>query len=371
VFNDGTWRRWTGSTWLTLKSGLSTTAEWSFTNFQGNLPGINLIGANGVDGLHRYDGSTVQAFGDAPQGIKYITTYQNRLWGAVGKEILACALDQPDQWNLFNGTEEESYGKEMESTRGENVNGLSGSLTKLTISMPNSLHELYGSVPSDFATRLVTEDEGVSNHKSMTTLLGIMRFIHRNGIFEYAGGVLPSNEFSQIVGPYAQQVDSQTVAGSDGKKLYFGIGGEILVYDPRPGIEAWNVWNGINPLHMVQLKNELYIGGTVDGIDPIQWHAVSKPFNNGSMAQRQRWYKMWIIVDLAPGSILNVYLSPSASGEDWTLIKTVSGGNLQSQRVMIPVKDFAMEHWIRMKLAGTGWARIHEITRQQRALPMY
>lgn len=74
VFNDGTWRRWNGSTWQTLLSNLNTSADWTFTNFQGNLDDVNLIGCNGVDGLYRYDGNAVQKFGDADDKINFITT---------------------------------------------------------------------------------------------------------------------------------------------------------------------------------------------------------------------------------------------------------------------------------------------------------
>lgn len=53
-------------TWTTVLSGLDTSAEWSFCNFQGNLSGINLIGANGVDPIKRYDGNTAQNLSGAP-----------------------------------------------------------------------------------------------------------------------------------------------------------------------------------------------------------------------------------------------------------------------------------------------------------------
>lgn len=374
VFNDGTWCKWTGSAWSTLASGLSTTAEWSFTNFQGNLEDINLIGSNGVDQIKRYDGSTVQNLANAPAKGNYITTYQNRLWCAFGMEIRACSVDNPTDWSTFDLEDGSSFGKTMESTRGENINMLSGSLSKLTIGMPNSLHELYGDVPSNFNTRLVTEDFGLANNRSAITFDGVMKFIHNTGIYEFFGGVLPEQDFSLIIQKYLSNIHD-AVAGADSDRMYFYLGDRILVYDPR--VPAWSVWDGFKPVCFAAMKNDLYIGdntgrvlklgGDTDAGNPIPWHWVSKPFTSQSMAQKIRWYKLWIVVDLEPGSALKVFLSRSAEGEDW---KEVTA-SMQGRRVIIPIDQFANENMIRLKLSGTGKMKLHEVTRQYREMPLH
>ncbi|MFW5438120.1 hypothetical protein [Paenibacillus apiarius] len=381
VFDDGAWRRWNGSEWKYLDGGLNMEADWSFTSFQGNLDDINLIGSNGKDTIRRYDGSTVQYLSGAPAKGNYITTYQNRLWCAVGKELHACALDRPTEWNKFEGVQDDSYAKDMESSRGEDINMLTGSLTKLTIGMPNSLHELYGSMPADFNVRLITEDMGLANNKAAITQEGFMRFMHPVGIFEYGGGVLPNKTFSDVIGKYVTGITKESAAGSDGTKLYFLIPPDrLLVYDPRPGIQAWSIWRGIPATHFVMMQNQLYIGdaqgrvlrleGSTDGGNAIAWSCTTKPFNGASAAMKQRWYKMWIVVELA-GS-MDVHLSPSISGDDWVHVQSISGGSSpQVRRVIIPVAQFAMENWIRVRFSGTGWARIHEFTRQTRQLPLY
>lgn len=381
VFNDGTWRKWTGSAWTTLKSGLDTSAMWSFTNFQGNLDDINLIGCNGVNGLHRYDGSTVQTFGNAPTDLKYVTTYQNRLWGASGKELLACALDRPAEWKLFELTEEDSYGKEIETSRGENINMLSGGLTKLTIGFPNALKELYGGLPSDFNDRLVTEDTGFSSNMAAVTHNGILRFIHDTGLYEYAGGSLPSKEFSEIIRNYPYSANTSSAAGTDGEQLYFQVGDKALIYDSRTDVNVWSVWREINATCFTMFKGDLYFGdnsgrvlkfgGVNDAGIPINWSATLKPFGSGSLAQKLRWYKLWVVADLAVGSTIKVYLSRSVSGDDWELVQSATGTGLGVARILVPVGKYALENWVRIKLEGTGWARIHEVTRQTRQMPLY
>ncbi|EJW14457.1 hypothetical protein M5X00_30005 [Paenibacillus alvei] len=380
VFNDGTWRRWNGNEWSQLASGLNTSADWSFTSFEGNLDDINLIGSNGADPIKRYDGSSVRDLSGAPAKGNYITTYQNRLWCGVGKELHSCALDRPTEWQKFQGLEDDSYGKDMESTRGEDINMLTGSLTKLTIGMPNSLHELYGNVPSNFNTRLITEDTGLINNKSAITQEGYLRFMHKNGIFEYAGGVLPNKGFSDVIEKLIYGITPESVAGSDGTKLYFQLPDKLLVFDPRAGVQAWSIWRGIQATHFVTMQNQFYIGdaqgrvlrleGSTDAGNPIPWSVTTKPFNGSSAAMKQRWYKMWLVVELT--GTMEVHLSPSISGDDWVHVQSISGGSSpQVKRVIIPVNKFALENWIRVRFSGTGWARIHEFTRQTRQLPLY
>lgn len=379
VFNDGTWRRWKNNEWTTLASGLNTSAEWSFTNFQGNFDEVNLIGCNGVDPMKRYNGSTVSNLSGAPSNGKYITTYQNRLWCAVGVELWACKLDNATIWDSFLN-DDASYRKTMESSLGEEINMLSGSLTKLTIGMPNGLHELYGSRPSDFNTRLITEDTGLANHKSAVTQEGFMRFMHNTGIYEYGGGVAPEKSVSDIVSKYLTGINDQSAAGTDGTKLYFNIPDDkMMVYDPRSGVQAWSKWIGIKAVHFVSMQGKLYIGdaqgrvlrleGLNDAGNSIPWYAITKPFNGGSAAQKMRWYKLWVVIELT--GTMQIHLSPSITGDDWTLVQTIASSGTQVKRVIIPVASFAREHWIRVKFSGTGWARIHEFTRQTRQLPLY
>lgn len=383
VFSDGTWRKWNGSSWTTLLSGLNTSADCYFTNYQGNLSDINLFMTNGVDTMRRYDGSSISAISGAPAGANFITTFQNRLWVGVGKELHACALDQPDQWSLFNGNDEDSYARDMESTAGEDINMLSGSLTKLTIGMPNSVHELYGGVPSDFSTRLVTEDGGFSNNKSAATQSGLMRFMNKFGIYEFAGGTIPDKSFSEIIRKYLSNINTDSCSGSDGERLYFFVPpNTLLMYDPRPGIEAWNVWQDIRSTCFLEMNNDLYIGtsdgrvlrlgGTNDGGNAISWYAITKPFTAGSIAQKTRWIKMYTFWELAAGSTLSIYLSPSVEGNDWELVQTITGTGNQIQRIMIPIDNkYALANMLRIKFEGSGWARMHEYTRQVRQLPLY
>ena len=381
ICNDGLWRKYAGGSWTTLASGISTTEPWTFTVFEGNLDNINLVGCNGIV-TKRYDGVSVVDLTGAPTGLRYITTYSNRLWGAVGKELHSCALDQPTEWTLFEGTGEDSYVKNMESNRGEDINMLSSSLTKLTIGMKNSIHELYGELPSNFAVRLVTDEVGVFNNRAVTTQAGLMRLMDENALYEYGGGTLPEDDFGQIIQKFLGN-DVLSCAGSDANRLYFKVSANrVMIFDSRTGVTAWNKWEGFDPRVFATLDNKVYVGdslgrvlqlgGTTDGGVPINWYAVTKPFTNASIAQRMRWYKLWVMAELAPGSTFKVELSKSINGNDWETMTNITGtGNDAPNRILVPVAKYALENYIRIRFSGTGWMRLHEYTRQQRQLPLY
>ncbi|MDQ6418669.1 hypothetical protein RB620_04380 [Paenibacillus sp. LHD-117] len=379
IFDDGTWRKWTGAAWSTaLASGLNTTAMWSFTNFEGGWGAMNLVGCNGVNGLRRYDGSTVQAFGNAPSNANHVTTYQNRLWVAFGLEIRACQLDNGNIWDDFSGDESDSYGKTLESAHGENVNMLSGGLAKLVIGMPNALQELYGSIPSDFQTRPVSEETGVENNNSALIHDATLYGVHRDSIYTYvSGGVSPDREFSDIVRKFIAGTSGAST-GSDGRKLYFFVPGKILIYDTV--FQTWTIRTGITVTCFTLFKNELYIGtndgrvvklgGETDAGQPINWHVVTRIFTNGSISQRSRWLKLHIMAELAVGSTINVYLSETQDGNDWELVKTITGTGAAIEKVLVPVKKFVLSNMLRVKLEGIGWARVHELSLQGRQLPL-
>lgn len=392
VFNDGTWRKWDGSNWTTIKSGLSTTAEAYFTNFQGAFAGINLIMANGVDPVQKYDGTTVSNLTNAPTGAKYITTFQNRLWVTMNgdKEIRASALDNAEDWTPGVLDDSKPFGKEIESPIGETMNGLFGELSKLTISFPNSIRKLLGGVPSDFNDQSVSQTLGIVNNKSAVTIDGLMYLFNSKGLYSYGGGVAPDKSFSEVVQYYADNSNAtarnQSAVGSDGKNLYFAIPissstapDTIIEYDKT--VRAWNVWKDIQALYFVRMGNDFYIGdalgrvlkigGTTDNGTAINWHWISKPFTASSMSQVIRWIRMWVTIDLPVGSTMQVYLSKSTTGEDWETVGSITASSsLQNQPIYVQSSKVMNAKQIRFKIAGTGPCTIHEVAFEQEQFPL-
>ena len=154
----------------------------------------------------------------------------------------------------------------------------------------------------------------------------------------------------------------------------------VLVYNTKyPGI--WYVYEmGFSPITLAMMGGVMYAGdfagnvyqisGSSDNGTATPWQWDSKPFGSGTLAQQQEWYDLWIVVTLPAGSTLQVWLSPSADGNDFQQVGSMTGSALtQSTRMILPVNQIAMANWVRVRLVGTGPCTVHEVTRQMRELP--
>jgi hypothetical protein len=383
---NGTWSRYTSGAWSDIATGLNTSAPWSFCNFQGNLAGINLLAANGVDPIKRWDGTSVSSLTDAPSNGNYIDQHDNRVYAAEGNTVHFSALRKADDWT----TVDDAGTIVVETNNGETINGMKAGSRHLMVFKPSSIHELWGTGPLNYQMTTVASDIGLLSNQCVTVIQGIPHWMDTNGIYRY-GGSRPTKDFSLPVKAYIdglnKNVKEKACAGTDGKNLYVGIPYDTAT-DPDTILEynndfqLWTVWKSLSPLHFAQMSGNWYfgdtagyvrqIGGTTDNGTAITYDWVSAPFGGGSLAQKLQWYRMWYVCDVPAGSTMNVYLSPSAEGDsDWVLVKAIAANDLQSGRVIIPVDTVANANWVRVRLTGTGPMKVTELDYQLRELPMY
>lgn len=386
VFNDGTWRKWDGSTWTSLASGLNTSADWSFTNFKGNLSDINLIGSNGVDAIKRYDGSTVQNLSNAPSGGNYITTQSNRLYCAVDNYLKFSALNEADDWTTVDDA-----GEVPVNTRdGETINGLSAGNGHVTAFKPSSMFELYGKGPQSYSMDQIASDIGTTGNKAVVAYDESLPFISRDGIYRYSGGLRPKRDFSLPVQEFMNAINksilSKCVSGNDGEYLYFGIplgsateNNRIIQYDPKRGV--WFTWDNMAVTQMLRIGDKMYfgdasgrvlqLGGTTDNGTAITATAISKPFTAAAISRKQHWHKLWIVATISTGATITISISKYPSGDEWILVKTLTANtDMQFQELLVPLNSVTDANAVRLKIESVGQVTIHEITRQLRELPM-
>ncbi|UKS25024.1 hypothetical protein LOZ80_25950 [Paenibacillus sp. HWE-109] len=389
--SNGTWYKYTGGVWTsTGATGLNAAASYSFTNFKGNLSDISLIAANGVDPVKVYTGSSVSNLATAPSGLKFIEQYADRLWGVVGNELKFTAYRKANDWTTAAGDDADSGFIVCETPTGENISGIVAGINHVTVFKPNSIHEVFGYAPSDYRLVPVTYEVGVMNNNCSVVFNNVMFILHRTGIYKYQGGVMPSRSFSEPVQWYIDNMNvaasSLATLGTDGNKLYVSIpmnsstyNDTNLVYDPQ--YDMWTVWNGYTASRFAKMSADMYIsnndgtvrkvGGLTDNGAPITWNRVSKPFSGGSMSQRIRWYRMFIVIDVPAGSSINIYVSRSSTGDsDWFQVGNTITGTLQSVRIPLNMGALAMGNWLRVKFSGTGPVIINEWAREEDSMPL-
>ena len=393
-FNDGTWRTWDGSSWsapvYTFGSSDPDTinADWSFANFKGNLPGINLFGvcSAGSFGLIRYDGSSGTLVTAAPSGARYITTHSNRLYCAVNNTLHYSALSEYDDWTTVDDAGE----LPVNTADGETINGISAGNGHVTVFKPSSIFEVYGKGPQSYAMDQIAGDIGVTGNKAVVTFDETLPFVGRDGVYRYSGGVRPSKDYSVPIQQFINGANksrlSECVAGNDGKYLYFGIpygssgqNSRILQFDPIH--QAWYTWDGIAVTQMLRIGDKMYfgdasgrvlqLGGDTDNGTKIVSTAITKPFTAGSISRKQHWFRIWVVASLTTGSSLQIYISPKASGEEWTALAPITAtSDIQYKEILVPTNKVAAANAVRLKLVLTGRGTIHELCYQMRNLPM-
>jgi hypothetical protein len=393
IFNDGTWRKWTGSTWSTpLASGLNTSAVWSFCNFKGNLGDVNLIATNGVDPMKRYDGSTVSNVPTAPAGANFIETHDNRLYCAVGLKLYFSPIGIADNWNLVEQTPADGGNFDKNTPQGESIIGLRAGSGHVFVLFPSSSWELYGTSSEDYSYMPVAEDIGGLNDQCIVNLGGLIYFLDETGIYVYSGGTRPRKEFSAAVQWYVDNMNKSakltSCMGADGRYLYVAIPmsanatapDTILVWDSVTGI--WNVWDGIDAVLMAKVGDTMYmadaqgrvlrIGGTTDNGAAISWEWQQKPISASSMGQLIRWRGLWVTAVKPAGSTLQVYITDQPIADSgWKLAGTF-GSNIDMQMLPMPVPPALMANarFLRQKITGTGPATIYETSWDQIELPI-
>lgn len=370
-------------TWTDNVGALSATAQCSFTNFKGNFSDYNLLIANGVDPVQKFDGTTLSALTNAPAGGKYIDSHDNRVYCAVGNSIKFCALRKAEDWTSVDDAGEIV----LETKEGEDISGIKAGPGHLVVFTPHTTYELYGNGPTNYRMMNVSEKIGCVSNASAVMAAGVLYFLGHDGIYQYAGGSIPKKEFSLPIQALIDQISvddrSQCVGGTYLSKYYLTIPSSpgnfdtILEYDTI--FKTWHVWKTSDPTKFFATLKEVFYQGTNSGkvnklgnsAAGVTWKWVSKPIGFGAMASQHRWYRMWGVVDLPAGSTLDVFLSPDPRGENWTSVYSFTADvNVQSKQILIPLNVIVNTNWARVKLVGTGPCTLHEIAYQERIMPM-
>lgn len=394
-FADGSMRRWDGSSWVSLTTGLSTIKYFSYTNFKGSFGDICLLASNG-EVAKKYDGTTLSALAGAPSGLNYIEQYADRCWGLVGNTLHGSGYRDAEDWTSTPPAEgiddSVSFYAEIESTDGETCNALKSCLGQLVIFKPSSMYMLRGYAPSDYRIDTITSDIGIINNRCIAVLDSGMYFLDDGGIYLYRGdGVAPAKGFSQPVQWYIDNMKKDAKdhcsVGTDGNLLFVSIPlnsstqpDTVLVYDPK--YQAWSVWNGHSTVAFANVGTNTYFGdynGTVrllgglnDAGTAITGMWVSKPITGPSMTQKLRMLSMYHTLDLPTGSTFSTHLSPSVTGDDWKQGGTTVQGSpaIQRRPIYFPSNIIPPTENVRIKLEWTGLCTVYETARTQDIMPL-
>ena len=220
----GSWKKWTGSAWTSLLSGLGS-GSWTWCNFQGNFSQPYLLGSNGTG--YKYSGSTVGTLLNFPSNCPYIDSHDDRVYAAGGNNLNVSGLRQAENWTVGTGSADPAQ-KIIETADGKGITGIKAGPQHLIVFKNRYMFELWGTSVLDYELQMISSQIGcVTQNASVMGPDGNCYFVSVSGIYKYGGGVLPDKSFSLPAQWYIDSMNpsaaANCVAGTDGTSVYFGI----------------------------------------------------------------------------------------------------------------------------------------------------
>lgn len=191
--------RWSGSAWVSIKSGLSD-GYFSFINYQQGMTEI-LIMTNGVDPMFKWDGTTFSNLGGAPYTPKgtSMALHYERLWvtGDRANPNMLYASDafDPEFWeiNYVNvpGAQDPladaGVVKELPTWDGGICIGVSNIFDDIVIFKTYSIWKIIGTYPGEYDDVKVFSAVGAIAKRSIIDAGNVSMFLAMDGIYIYDG----------------------------------------------------------------------------------------------------------------------------------------------------------------------------------------
>jgi hypothetical protein len=376
VLDSAVWKRWDGSAWQNVKTGLTSTVG-KFLEFNTETDRYTILVTD--SDVYSWDGSSASNIMDAPE-TPYYTVDDYRLYALDGTTLSCSALGTIDDWTTADDADSIS----LVSAKGEGT-AITSYNDVVIAWTEQSMHVLYGNDPYDFYLNDPMNDGCISN-KSVIEHRGKLYFLDYNAFKVYTGG--RPQEMSQKVKDYIEGINttykSLCVSGKQGKYIYLSIpygsstteNNITLEYDTE--LQNWYI-HDVGYVDFVTIGEYLYgidsdgqiwtiNSGTDDEGTAISWEHITGVINNGTVSQKKVISDIWAIVDLPSTSTLTISYSTTTDSDDFSTLYTFTGSDTDAQmtRVQIPTTILQNINWYRLKFAGTGPCTIHYLEENYR-----
>lgn len=206
------------------------------------------------------EGSLLQSadWGQAPEGLKYLTESNAMFFGALGSRLYFTPIGLPNSWPA-------TYFLQMPNE----ITGIAVTPTGLLVFTEHSTILITGTGPTSLTQQILTTDQGCRTHDSVVNVQGAAMWVSNDGICVSNGGqvrVISKEKLgklnltivSSIVydESYVAQLDDKTTLvwdfayGSIPKKWDYQVTSLAIGYDEIYGFEDGKIYqltHGVNP----------------------------------------------------------------------------------------------------------------------------
>ena len=383
IVDGNTWKYWNPATtaYVNLTTTLSST-EAEIAEFNTGTAKYSIL----MNSTQKYywDGtSTCLVLGTSDTPLtKIFAIHKGRVYGARDNDIKYCALNLINNW-----ASTDSGAGTIDVTRAKGaITGMVEYLDHVIVFTEHSMHELWGTGPSNYNLTDVEGGRGCISHRSITECNGSLYWMWYDGIYVYNGGT--HQKVSQPVKDYIDNINltykTKIVGGAAGDYLYMSIpyGASavglnlLLKYDTK--LDKWYPETG-NFIDFIVIGNTLYgidnAGQTwnmrdysaTEGKDSaswIPWNWVSKPFNS-KPSDDLNIGEIYSVLDMTTNSTTltlgwddQVYNNDSTSFD--TLKTFTPSSNVQNVKAIMP-NSLTNLNWYRLRYDGSGHIEIHSV----------
>lgn len=332
---------------------------------------IELV-ASGLDG-GKFTGTVKREL----PNLKYVTEWNNRLWGVSDADntVYACKLGDPTNWKYYQGTSIDSY-YAQQGTDGK-WTGCAPYSGHLIFFKQNSMCKIYGTSPSRFqVTNTVCYGVKEGSSKSVTIINDTVLYHSMDGIMAYEGGT-PYSISNKLNGDFRN-----VIGGTDGRKYYASVEHpdgthEILVLDVERAV--WHrednarfrdccTYDG--KLFFISaeasdscLADRIYVINPETATETLaqrEWMAVFGPLDENVESQKI-FSKVSIRFIAQPNTVVDIFIKMD-SGE-WEQIKHFEYAETFGETV--PIVPRRCDRFS-IKIVGSGDCEIKSLTRRCR-----
>lgn len=313
--------------------------------------------------------------------MDFVCEWNNRLWGCSSEkhELYASALGDPYNWNVFEGTSQDSYILTIGST-GE-FTGICAYGGGLLLFKENCIHRLYGTSPSNYQlTTLVCDGVQKGCERSICERNGILYYVSQYGVCAYSGSYP-----TVISGDLGNVEYTEASAGVWQNKVYFcmkaaahscypdeikGEHWEILVFDAERG--CWHKEDELHAVCFAAFENRLYFlnaenrslyvaaaDDTFPTSDKVHWF-VRTGKQCSQLPDNKTVSKIQVKATVFSGARLCIELRYD-SGERWE--KYYEQISHRKMCYTIPIIPRRCDHF-EIRISGTGEVLVHNLARE-------
>lgn len=386
VFVDDNWYYMKTSevAWTQLSSQFGSTRAGKFVEYNTAAKRYLIFAnANSSDQInYAFDGtsSSVSLTSNCPHSNMYVS-HRYRLWGVDDNKrtLKFSALGDPTDWitSLNAGT------RDLTKAKGP-ITALASYGDHIVVWTDNEMFEIYGNEPINFEVIDISRDIGCLNNNCWVECKGKLYFANSNGIYVYTGGM--PKLISDRIKKYFQTGLASDYFSMNVKndKVYFVINAFgsaaklFLVYDSK--LDKWHREAGTY-YGLVNVAGQLYGHTIIFGFDnvnstyktgldnstAIDWYFETKNFNNASLDVDQSINETWLIHSGTTKATMSILYSTndSTAGSYSTLMAATDFSTSSTNAVRTPcfvmTSELENQPWYRLKIAGTGYKRIHSL----------